>query len=61
MGQACESLPGIHDSIRKSVTREKLAQVEKAEEYVKSFGVKELRVRHFGEKAVLEVNPSYME
>jgi pyridinium-3,5-biscarboxylic acid mononucleotide sulfurtransferase len=42
------------------VTREKLAQVEKAEEYVKSFGVKELRVRHFGEKAVLEVNPSYL-
>ncbi len=44
-----------------SVTREKLAQVEKAEEYVKAFGVKELRVRHFGNKAVLEVNPLYRD
>ncbi len=43
------------------VTREKLAQVEKAEDYVKSFGIKELRVRHFGDKAVLEVNPSCRE
>jgi pyridinium-3,5-biscarboxylic acid mononucleotide sulfurtransferase len=43
------------------VTREKLAQVEKAEEFVKAFGVRELRVRHFGDKAVLEVNPLYME
>jgi pyridinium-3,5-biscarboxylic acid mononucleotide sulfurtransferase len=43
------------------VTREKLAQVEEAEEFVKSMGVKELRVRHFGPKAVLEVNPAYME
>jgi pyridinium-3,5-biscarboxylic acid mononucleotide sulfurtransferase len=44
-----------------AVTREKLAQVEEAEEFVKSMGVKELRVRHFGPKAVLEVNPAYME
>ncbi len=44
-----------------TVTREKLAQVEEAEEFVKSLGVRELRVRHFGEKAVLEVNPQYME
>lgn len=44
-----------------SVTREKLAQVEKAEAFVKAFGVRELRVRHFGEKAVLEVNPLYMD
>lgn len=43
------------------VTAEKLAQVERAEEYVKGFGVRELRVRHFGESAVLEVNPQYME
>jgi pyridinium-3,5-biscarboxylic acid mononucleotide sulfurtransferase len=44
-----------------SVTREKLAQVEEAEEYVKSLGIRELRVRHFGDKAVLEVNPKYMD
>jgi pyridinium-3,5-biscarboxylic acid mononucleotide sulfurtransferase len=44
-----------------SVTREKLAQVEKAEEFVKAFGVKELRVRHFGNRAILEVNPLYRE
>jgi pyridinium-3,5-biscarboxylic acid mononucleotide sulfurtransferase len=43
------------------VTREKLAQVEEAEEFIKAMGVKELRVRHFGPKAVLEVNPAYME
>ncbi|MFP4367473.1 MAG: ATP-dependent sacrificial sulfur transferase LarE [Bacteroidales bacterium] len=44
-----------------SVTRTKLAQVEEAEEFVRSFGARELRVRHFGERAVLEVNPLYME
>ncbi len=44
-----------------SVTKEKLAQVEGAEEYIKGFGVKELRVRHFEDKAVLEVNPDYMK
>ncbi len=41
------------------VTPEKLAQVEEAEGFVRSLGVKELRVRHFGERAVLEVNPLY--
>ncbi len=44
-----------------SITREKLTQVEKAEDYVKSFGIRELRVRHFGERAVLEVNPAYRD
>jgi pyridinium-3,5-biscarboxylic acid mononucleotide sulfurtransferase len=44
-----------------AVTREKLAQVEEAEKFVKTFGARELRVRHFGEKAVLEVNPAYMD
>jgi pyridinium-3,5-biscarboxylic acid mononucleotide sulfurtransferase len=44
-----------------SVTREKLAQVEDAEKYVRTFGIRELRVRHFGELAVLEVNPEYMD
>jgi pyridinium-3,5-biscarboxylic acid mononucleotide sulfurtransferase len=42
------------------VTREKLAQVEEAEEFVKALGARELRVRHFGFKAILEVNPKYM-
>ncbi len=44
-----------------SVTREKLSQVEKAEEFVRSFGAREIRVRHFDRKAVLEVNPVYRE
>ncbi|HLF34156.1 MAG TPA: ATP-dependent sacrificial sulfur transferase LarE [Cyclobacteriaceae bacterium] len=39
------------------VTREKLTQVEQAEEYIKNLGIRELRVRHFGPKAVIEVNP----
>ncbi len=43
------------------VTREKLSQVEMAEEFVKSFGAREIRVRHFGGRAVLEVNPVYRE
>jgi pyridinium-3,5-biscarboxylic acid mononucleotide sulfurtransferase len=41
------------------VTRNKLTQIEEAEAFVKSFGAREIRVRHFNEKAVLEVNPSY--
>ncbi len=44
-----------------SVTPAKLAQIEEAEEFVKSFGARELRVRHFGERAVLEVNPHYRD
>ncbi len=43
------------------VTREKLSQVELAEEYVRSFGAREIRVRHFDNRAVLEVNPVYRE
>ncbi|TVR68850.1 MAG: ATP-dependent sacrificial sulfur transferase LarE [Marinilabiliales bacterium] len=44
-----------------SVTRDKLSQVERAEEFVRSFGAREIRVRHFDRKAVLEVNPVYRE
>ncbi len=44
-----------------SVTREKLSQVEQAEDFVRSFGAREIRVRHFDRKAVLEVNPVYRE
>ena len=41
------------------VTREKLAQIEEAEAFIRALGAREIRVRHFNEKAVLEVNPSY--
>jgi len=42
----------------RSVTPEKLAAVEAAEEMVRRLGVRELRVRHFGGKAFIETNPS---
>ncbi|MEX0982859.1 MAG: ATP-dependent sacrificial sulfur transferase LarE [Bacteroidales bacterium] len=45
----------------RKVTPEKLSQVEEAEEFVKGLGVKELRVRHFDDKAVLEVNPLFLQ
>ncbi len=38
------------------VTAQKLAQVEQAEDYLRSFGIRELRVRHFGHLARIEVN-----
>ncbi len=38
------------------VTIQKLAQIEAAEDYLKSFGIRELRVRHFGKQARIEVN-----
>ncbi|NIA29548.1 MAG: ATP-dependent sacrificial sulfur transferase LarE [Actinobacteria bacterium] len=38
------------------VTVQKLAQIEEAEDYLKGFGIRELRVRHFGTKARIEVN-----
>lgn len=38
------------------VTKEKLKQVEEAEAFLKSLGLRELRVRHFGEKARIEVH-----
>lgn len=40
-----------------AVTREKLAQVERAEEFLKARGYRVLRVRHFGPCARLEFGP----
>jgi uncharacterized protein len=39
------------------VTPEKLATIEAAENYLRSFDIRELRVRHFGGKARIETNP----
>ena len=38
-----------------SVTARKLAMIEKAEDFLKGFHIKDLRVRHFGAKARIEV------
>jgi uncharacterized protein len=38
------------------VTLHKLAMIEAAEEFLKGLGIRELRVRHFGNKARIEVN-----
>jgi len=38
------------------ITLKKLSMIEKAENFLKDFGIKELRVRHFGNKARIEVN-----
>jgi len=38
------------------VTPQKLAMIEAAEEFLKRLGIRELRVRHFGIKARIEVN-----
>lgn len=38
------------------ITMQKLSMIEKAEEFLKNFGIKELRVRHFGNAARIEVN-----
>ncbi len=40
------------------ITREKLAMVEKAEDYLLSLGFKQIRVRHHGSVARIEVEPS---
>ena len=39
-----------------TITLKKLAVIEEAENFLKNFGIKELRVRHFGNKARIEVN-----
>ena len=39
-----------------SVTAEKLAMIEAAENFLKSLCIKDLRVRHFGQKARIEVS-----
>jgi len=38
-----------------SVTREKLASIDEAEDYLRGLGVRDLRVRHFGARARVEV------
>ncbi len=40
------------------ITLKKLAMIEEAENFLKDFGIKELRVRHFGDLARIEVNES---
>jgi uncharacterized protein len=43
------------------VTIEKLSSVEKAENYLRTLQIREVRVRHFGEKAVIETHPEDYE
>ena len=38
-----------------SVTAKKLVMIEKAEDFLKGFHIKDLRVRHFGVKARIEI------
>lgn len=38
------------------ITMQKLSMIEKAEDFLKDFGIRELRVRHFGTAARIEVN-----
>jgi len=39
------------------ITRKKLMEVEKAENFLNDFGFKDVRVRHYGEFGRIEVNP----
>jgi uncharacterized protein len=43
------------------ITRDKLRQLDEAEAYIRSLGVAQLRVRHHGDIARIEVSPSDME
>jgi len=43
------------------ITAEKLAQVARAEEFLRKKGLRQVRVRHHGEIARLEVGPEEME
>jgi uncharacterized protein len=43
------------------VTVEKLSNIEEAESYLDSLGIRERRVRHFGKRARVEVNSADME
>lgn len=43
------------------ITPEKLAQVARAEEFMRSLGFRQVRVRHHGDTARLEVGPEEME
>lgn len=42
---------------KSSITREKLSVVEKAEEFLNSLGIRQVRVRHYGNLARIEVYP----
>jgi len=44
-----------------AVTPEKLAMIEAAENFLKEFAIKELRVRHFGETARIEVHEKHFQ
>jgi len=44
-----------------SVSKQKLGMVEDAEAFLKSYGIRELRVRHFGDTARIEINPEDFE
>lgn len=43
---------------RQEITLKKLKMIEEAENYLKGFGIRELRVRHFGTTARIEVKES---
>ncbi len=43
------------------VTPQKLAMIEQAEEFLRGLGIRELRVRHFGDKARIEANSKDLE
>jgi uncharacterized protein len=43
------------------VTLKKLSMIEEAEDFIKSLNIKEIRVRHFGKKARIEINKSDFE
>lgn len=43
------------------ITRHNLSIVEKAEEFLRSFGIKQVRVRHYGKFARIEVYPEDMK
>lgn len=43
-----------------TITKEKLTKVEKAEAYIKSLGIRQVRVRTHGETARIEVEPADM-
>lgn len=45
----------------RQITMQKLSMIEKAEDFLKDFGIRELRVRHFGNLARIEVNKNDKE
>ena len=61
MGQAGFSVSIEPVSVRQEITPEKLDQVARAEEFMRRQGYKQVRVRHHGEIARLEVGPAELE